>query len=161
MLTLPSGVHLTFARKTQDGFARAFGRAGGTRLGSATIERKHGRCGLARLRDERDRVLLADAVRDHRRVERLLFSEHRLASLALAPRAHDRHGSSPWLGRHSGTTLAPQPIRLNRAFPLTAEGRSFPALGCQALAPGPRRRYSWDRQIRENAWEDSTARSWW
>src|SRR6266850_6091971 len=96
MLTLPSGVYLTFARKTQDGFARAFGRASGTRLGSATIERKHGRCGLTHLRDERERVLLADAVRDYRRVEGLLFSEHRLASLVLTPRAHDRHG--PLLG---------------------------------------------------------------
>src|SRR5207249_7714206 len=54
-----------------------------------------GRLALAHLGEERFRVLLADAVGDHRPVERLLFTEHRPESLALAPRAHDRHGPLP------------------------------------------------------------------
>src|SRR5207302_11099575 len=87
---VPSGVSLTLARKTQDGFGRCLG--GRTDLpGSDAVQGRRGRHRLPHLGKEGHRVLVADTVRDDRPVERLLLAEHRRPTLVLAPRAHDRH----------------------------------------------------------------------
>src|SRR5436309_4582588 len=87
---VPSGVSLSLARKTQDGFRAVLG--GRTDLpGSDAVQGRRGRHRPPHLGEEGYRVLVADTVRDDRPVERLLLAEHRRPTLVLAPRAHERH----------------------------------------------------------------------
>src|SRR5437867_5439135 len=169
---VPSGVSLSLARKTQDGFRAVLG--GRTDLpGSDAVQGRRGRHRLPHLGKEGHRVLVADTVRDDRPVERLLLAEHRRPTLVLAPRAHDRHdrllvlprSCHPLSRRRRPVTIGPFP-QATWGRSSAAQGKAACAVRLEALligggsAPGSSSNPAGRAIEARKQWEDWMARLW-
>src|SRR3989442_5138536 len=138
---LPSGVYLSWTPENPgETAARGKEPRPNAELWGLTVQAAFPRQRPSRLGAHHEHMLIADAMRNDRHVQRLLLAEHGWAPQALAPRTHDRHGEPPLVTlRHSrrrggSTTIGP--------FPEAIAGKSpSVALRGHGLAQGGLRRY--------------------